>query len=680
MIHFNVRRKASIYTSFFALFIVTAYNILRIGLDFQFTESIKVTGLALLLLNFPILIIEFFAKKNQSKIFQDEYTIIAILLFICCLLGMLTIRAGYFFIIIGAICFSRNLFLYAKEIDKWEVITYIFLPFLSIWLCIVVWKGDYIHPMLLERLVINDKIHIDTLYHVSMAQMIKTYLIPSTGLNGIPFTNYHFGSHFIFACLSSILNIHLFTFYQLGYPAIFLPLLLKVLLGAPIIWSERNHTNRPYKFGFWFWAIVSATLIGVFPLFTVLVNASMELPGILVSESYNVSLSLFFIIFNICIFNFTHKENEISLSTPAFIILLPLIFLLGLTKISSLLIFNIMALYLFIRLNFFRQKKMLAFVALTALATIICLIITVDRKSGDGSFSPFHFFKTYIHLEPLKFIQIYYFWPIALIGSCIFIIIINKRKNLPHGNKFYFVIIESALLVCISGALPGLLFNIAGGSAGYFMDVSIWVSIVFTLLILPEILVAINDQINKINKKYLKIIALCLLVAYPLYKGNTMLHNFTKSLDYFIVHNLEDKQVMCDTVLPIEKMGFSERIKAINNLNSKTSNCLSKNEDYTILKQLFQIDSTPMKEKEKTILVAGNMEAISKKYPCYKYPFFIPALTGIALKNGFVFEECNGIGYGFEFYKREELKNEYKMGQNLKEKKLDIISGNIVIR
>jgi hypothetical protein len=680
MIHFEPRRKASIYTSFIAIFIITAYNVLRLGLDFQLIQSLKTAGFILALLNFPLLFIETIAIKSRIKIFQDEYGYIFIFLIASCLIGIASIEGGYFFIALGCLSFFRNIFLYSKVINKQEIISFIFLTIISTWLSITVWRGDYLHPMLLERLPFNDQIPIDTIYHVSLSQMIKTYLIPSTGLNGIPFTPYHFGSHFIFAGLSKILNIHLFTFYQLSYPAIFLPLLIKVFWGVPIVWTERSNTETQYKFGFWFWLIICTACIGVFPIQTILAKAGMEIPALIVSESYDLSITFLFLITNILLFNYQYEKGIVTFKLSALSLILLLIFILGLTKNSTLAICDIIVFYTFFRLKFYKQKRLVLFGALIVLLSILCIIITVDPESGDGSFELFHFYKHNIQIGYYRFIIVCYFWSLLLMILCTTIIFINKKNNSSQQNIFYRVLIGSVLLISTLGALPGLFLKIAGGSAGYFMDVQIWFSVCFLLVILPDIFRVGAILIQRIDKSYIRIIIIIAILIPISYAGIISQDNFRKSVIRFVEHNLEDKKTICkDTTIVTTKLTFIEKLTHINDLNLRLHDCLSKNQNYTILTQLYGLDTISTKEKSHSMLVLGNIHDLTQYYVCYKYFFFFPALTGIAIKNGFVFENCYGKNYGFEYYKRADLQFNRNIPNPSKDIMIEIKSGSVIL-
>ncbi|HEU5290542.1 MAG TPA: hypothetical protein VFU05_07880, partial [Cyclobacteriaceae bacterium] len=498
----------------------------------------------------------------------------------------------------------------------------------------------------------DNRIHIDTIFHVSLAQMIKTYSVPSTGLNGLPFYHYHFGSHVIFAWLSKTLNINLFAFYQLSFPAVFLPLFVKSVLGLPIAWSEKK--ERVFNFNLWLWAAISAALIGVFPLYSVLAKALLEVLPVFASESYCVSIVLTFFFFNILLFNHDEKATGwVGFNLSVSLVLLGLVFLIGLSKNSTLFMIDILILYLFVRFKLYREWKAWLLFGIVGLMSIICLYLTVDSKSGDGSFVPFDFYERYTTLSVFDFLFVYFFWSIVLVGSCLFVIFFKKKADTP---KYFITLAEIGLLISIVGALPGTFFSIAGGSAGYFMNVQMCFSLIFFLMILPEVIENLKIARGKIEESHKKRLVSIFLIVFTVMACINIQNNFRKSIKVYVKHTWEDKARICGISLESKPATFFGMVKDIVSLNSKIGSCLSSNTTYTIFQQLSELDTIPLKEKSKSILKLKNVNLLAEKFPCYKYPFFFTSLTGLALENGFVLDDClDAQNYSFEYYRRADI-------------------------
>jgi hypothetical protein len=74
-------------------------------------------------------------------------------------------------------------------------------------------------------LVAQDRIHLDTYYHVALASMLKSYGVVSHGLHGVGQLDYHFGSHLLMMGASKILNISVFDSYSYFFTFFCIPLL-----------------------------------------------------------------------------------------------------------------------------------------------------------------------------------------------------------------------------------------------------------------------------------------------------------------------------------------------------------------------------------------------------------------------------------------------------------------------
>jgi len=121
----------------------------------------------------------------------------------------------------------------------------------------------YHSPLFLESLA-GGIGHSDTLHHAAYCNMIRTYGVPSTGLDGLPQYRYHFGSHWLFAQYSTLLDIGVIDFYQLGYAVIFLPLFVFAIGLAGTAFTGDGRT--PIAWGVRTWVVVLAALVGWLPL------------------------------------------------------------------------------------------------------------------------------------------------------------------------------------------------------------------------------------------------------------------------------------------------------------------------------------------------------------------------------------------------------------------------------
>jgi len=82
--------------------------------------------------------------------------------------------------------------------------------------------SGYLTPLFIKRILLNC-FHSDSVFHMSITSMLKTFSLPSTGLDGIPALKYHVGSHYLLSRLATLLGASSFSAYLVYYPSVFLP-------------------------------------------------------------------------------------------------------------------------------------------------------------------------------------------------------------------------------------------------------------------------------------------------------------------------------------------------------------------------------------------------------------------------------------------------------------------------
>jgi hypothetical protein len=155
---------------------------------------------------------------------------------------------------------AQILYLFKKRsFLKVTVVAVIMGGFFGFILGFFIWGIDFISPIFLEKVLCLGKVSTDSLMHISLANIFNTYNVPSTGLDGIPFVNYHWGSHVISASLSDLINIDVFTFYNLAFPIIFIPLYFKSLIL--LVQNIRQFKNFSTEINWFFFFSIFAYFI-----------------------------------------------------------------------------------------------------------------------------------------------------------------------------------------------------------------------------------------------------------------------------------------------------------------------------------------------------------------------------------------------------------------------------------
>lgn len=245
-----------------------------------------------------------------------------------------------------------------------------FAGLLGCYMAAIVWGAGYSNALVVSAAA-RGEIHRDQFYHASMASMLQTYGVNSTGIDGTPYTPYHFGSHWMFAQWSKLLDVPVFFFYNLAFPVLFLPIFVHSVLcfGLEAARMSRDEVGiSDPRSSIWFWVFLLTVLIGFLPY-----QASKQLwiiDSSWTSESMciAVAFSLYLLAAVLPILGSFLSSESRSLSAGGVLLLIltvPALWLLGATKISIMLILLATAGYAFLRLRLYRDWR---FVVLTALA------------------------------------------------------------------------------------------------------------------------------------------------------------------------------------------------------------------------------------------------------------------------------------------------------------------------
>ena len=325
-------------------------------------------------------------------------------------------------------------------------------------------------------------IHQDTLFHSSISAMIKNYSTVSTGLNGLVATPYHAMSHALFAGISLLSGIGVVEVYGIAPFLIFSPILVFSIVSSYIIIKKSSVFDIPI-----IWNCVSVILI----ISPILFSNWAVSDNFSVSESYLVSLGLFSLGLP-----FLYKL-DLSLSDKILVIILAT--MIAQSKASVGLVYLGLS---FVCSFFFRHKKIFSEIFfLCILFLIVCAslykIASAENDSNAISFFPFHFIRTYslygyqlsafINSFPYKifklslntiFLSFFAFISFVFIHFIFFwTIVINEYKQ----NKLNVIFKNPLFLYSFTSFVIGFiiisLFFIPGGSAGYFSNVSFFISI-----------------------------------------------------------------------------------------------------------------------------------------------------------------------------------------------------------
>jgi hypothetical protein len=350
-----------------------------------------------------------------------------------------------------------------------------------------------------KEMLAAGEMHKDTLFHSAIAAMYKNYGVTSVGLDGLVPVQYHTLSHKIIAGISLVSGLSIIATYNQLVVSMG-PALLVFGLVSMVRIINPNIVMKNALIG----VLLLLLAIRVFPPF----GWAALFQSHFVSESYLVALLLLISSISALLVWVQTGGKNTWLLVAAYASLI----LASMTK-GSMAVVGIVPFYM-AALYYLRNVK---YISLLVLATLILAVMVIDSASGAQARSPvnpFHFLS-YMSVPllgnnvtaKLPFFLVVYF---LFVWICFFFGI--KISGRSYFKSMEFVVLFGLL---VPGLVLSMLFEIGGGSAGYFSSIPV-------LMAIPFLVANHMTWIGQINPFYLLIVLLVSLPSSirPLYKAS----------------------------------------------------------------------------------------------------------------------------------------------------------------
>jgi hypothetical protein len=544
-----------------------------------------------------------------------------------------------------------------------------------------VWSDGYTDPLLVRGLSLGLG-HIDSLFHASLANMIKTYGVPSTGLDGLVFCPYHFGTHFLFAQLSRLLQISVIDFYQLGFPVLFFPWFIHAIGLAteaflPEIGPPRGTVHRQEIF------LPFVLLLLAFGGF-VPSNAAMQLGYYMsgfTSESMCVAQTVLLLIlaggWPLFFRGFRLKESLPRFDRAAIVVALPLL-VVGLTllKISVGSVLLAVVCLLFLRSGWWR-RSWLGWCSVVAAGVAFLVVVPfvfahASRNDTQGGLMPLAYLREYVAPPNgwLFHLLLQYSWALAVVVLRVRQAGVKTIGDLGTAVRSGVLLdVEFLALVALIGSVPGLVWRIDGGSAVYFFGIQRWVALPMLLALACTVPVTVPGKGLPSWRDRLRAVPLGLCLGWSFLAvalGTCLLNTSHSYLPWLMKGNLmrrgfympepdgkDQAAKWRDQVQQAFLSGhFSDGWEMVETVTRETDR--RSDPRWATLKILRSADQLPVAEKRQTVLfVPKRNKGYWKMLPNPRAtPFLGPAVAGLAMIDGLpdpnpgiVFDE-----YGYQAY------------------------------
>ncbi|HUQ20258.1 MAG TPA: hypothetical protein VM099_11650 [Gemmatimonadaceae bacterium] len=486
------RATVAVFSSILSIVIGAAYYFSRSGFNNPPLPVVATVGYALFILATPFVAWRLIPRGHYEEPemwYRSQAFFTLVLIAVTALAGMLVPFSGinivWFFAVVGYASALLALAMWIKSTRISATLAVIVgAGVFALWAGGVAWSTRYKTPLFWETLEYKADVHHDPLYYVSMANSMRTYGVPSTGLDGVPYTPYHYGSAWLNSQWAYLSGVDVLGFYTLGPSVIVIPLFFAAVLMLAVemkrgMTGDRSIVPRALRSDYAAWALFFAVSIGVIP------SSGLDAMGIwnrhaLISESYVIGLPVFLLILCIAVIYWRRQRTKHRVSDVVFLLLFApaMLVVAGFLKVSTMLLLLAAGLTVFVLGRFYRDRVML-------LSALICLVVSVvafklvSVSAQNQGIVPFSYMRYYVNAAWWPyFVLVHLFWTwvyvfvrlreegVRTVG--------DVRQAAAHGRITDVVVLA---VVAIAGWAAGEVIDIHGGSAVYFSDVQRWLAL-----------------------------------------------------------------------------------------------------------------------------------------------------------------------------------------------------------
>ena len=348
------------------------------------------------------------------------------------------------------------------------------------------WRVYAVHDVLYPESILVGRVATDVVEQAAVVNMISTYRLASTGLDGLLPLKYHNGSLWIAEALRRLCGFRAIDFLGYGYGILLIPLYIVSFLSCAELLrtTVRVESKSP---SFIFWAASAVAFVGVFPFIDnpLLLNFN-EI--VINSDSFLLAVTLSFLLIGAGVWFYESlKARGFQWRLPeklALAIVLPAaLALVGWVKISQVYLLIAVLLWLLIRIKRLRTWPFW-FATLAAVSTLAVMLVA-ERGANLSRFSPLNFDR--IAPEWIPYFFVFYFawiWLLLWVWARFHKVrtFTDLLRSFQAGDS---ILVELAFVTAAAGMLPYLLIDFYSPAWKYFTEFQGVLAGVFFIAFLP---------------------------------------------------------------------------------------------------------------------------------------------------------------------------------------------------
>jgi len=511
------------------------------------------------------------------------------------------------------------------------------------------WRVNSAHDVVYPESIIAGRVATDVAEQAAVVNMISTYRVASTGLDGLLPLKYHNGSFWIAEGLRRLCGFRAIDFLAFGYGILLIPLYVVAFFGCAELLRaavQREFTSPPFIF----WAASVVAFVGVFPFTDDPMHLNFN-ETIINSDSFLLAVTLSLLLIgagvwfhgSLCARGFMwplHEKTALAVALPA------ALGLVGWVKISQIYLLLGLAVYLCWRVRRLRTWPFLLGTATSAL--MFGIMLYKETGAVKSGFAPLNFDRIAPEWVPYFFV-IYFAWAWLLL-----LVWARSRGVRTLGNLVQAVrggnaiLVELALVTVITGLVPYLLINFYAPNWKYFTEFQGVVAGLFVIAVLPQFRLA--DVLRRVRDGSLRLTSTVLLGLTVAVCGHLLITTVASTYR-MLKRGCETRAVLAG----FPAAAWRQELRQIKARQSALASSLAPR--VQLIQCLDRLGQQPVEQRRGTVLYIPKTNRTywdMRQLGDGTTPFIAPAFAGLPMVEGLPeFEDIGWAetGWGYPQYK-----------------------------